>query len=198
MIFYKTFIIITISLFFGAQGAQSKGGYIKRGLKHCTGVCDQESICTLDQDKKYRWCLKKCSHKIDVKKMCKSITPPKMRPFLPYEDSSATLSTNEVSPLALLGLDMKFIKQTTDRKRLVGTAKKLLLVHEQYVRGKNIQKLSSKRREKRAKKLFREFFKNSPETLKIFDKTKQIPDEKMVVLFNTIKRELTTKYNKKR
>ena len=59
-----------------------------------------------------------------VQDMCEVTTPSILRPFLPYEDYSGAFSTNQVSPFALKGFDIEFIKQTVDKRRLIGTAKK--------------------------------------------------------------------------
>ncbi len=42
--------------------------FLKRGFKHCTGVCDKQDIC--GDQKKFEWCIKNCSHKMDPKGMC--------------------------------------------------------------------------------------------------------------------------------
>ncbi len=131
-----------------------------------------------------------------VQDMCELITPSIMRPLLPYENFVGAFSTNEVSPLALQGFDIQFIKQTVDKKRLIGTAKKVLLVHEQYVKGNNIQNLNLQQCEDLAEKLLRNFFKNDPLILKPYDETKTIPDGTLAVLFDNLKRSLMTKYDK--
>ena len=123
----------------------------------CTGVCDKLSICPYDKDKKFRWGVKMCSKQINVKRMCDNRYPALMRPILPYEKTT-TLNINEVSILAVKGFDMDFIKQTKDRRRLIGTAKKMLLVHRQYVKGINIQKLTPAKRKILAENLLRDFF----------------------------------------
>ena len=194
--FNKFSIVLFFSLILSAQESHGILGYFQRGGKHCTNVCDQKAICTLDQDIQYRWCVKNCSHKMKVQDMCELITPSIMRPLLPYETFSGAFSTNEVSPLALQGFDIQFIKQTVDKKRLIGTAKKVLLVHEQYVNGNNIQNLNLQQREILAEKLLRTFFKNDPLILKPYDETKTIPDGTLAVLFDNLKRSLMTKYEK--
>ena len=142
------------------HSAEAKFGFLKRGFKHCTGVCYQPSLCNMtpENDKKFKWCVKNCSHKMDVKGMCEGIFPFNARPILPYEDFSGDLSTNNITPFGLSGLDMTFIKQTEDKRRIAGIAKRLLLVHEQYVKGHNIQRLDQKKRSALANKLLRGFF----------------------------------------
>ena len=194
---YKTFLIIFLSFFLHVQEGNSVFGYLKRGGKHCTGTCNKRSICSLENDKKFRWCLKHCSHKMKPKRFCESFLPFKMRPFLPYESLSGPFSTNNISPIGLAGLDIEFIKQTTDKRRLIGTAKLLLLVHAQYVKGKNVQKLSEKKRSKLAEKLLRKFFKNDPLILKGYDKKKSMPNGTVAVLFDNLKRSIMAKYRKK-
>ncbi|HBN22336.1 MAG TPA: hypothetical protein DD412_03780 [Holosporales bacterium] len=189
-------LVLFFSLILSAQESQALLDFFKRGGKHCTNVCDQKSICTLDNDVQYRWCVKNCSHKIKVQDMCEAITPAILRPFLPYEDYAGPFGTNQVSPLALQGFDIGFIKQTTDRKRVIGTAKTVLLVHEQYVNGNNIQKLNAQQRAELAEKLLRKFFKNDPLILKPYDATQTIPDGTLAVLFDNLKRSIMTQYNK--
>lgn len=189
-------LVLFFSLILCTQESHGLLGYLKRGGKHCTEVCDQRAICTLDKDVEYRWCIKNCSHKMKVKDMCEVTTPSILRPFLPYERYSGTFSTNEVSPLSLKGFDIKFIEQTIDKRRLIGTAKKVILVHEQYVNGNNIQKLNEKQRSILAEKLLRSFFKNDPLILKPYDKTQLIPDDALAVLFDNLKRRLMTQHNK--
>jgi hypothetical protein len=46
--------------------------FLKRGFKHCTGVCDNVKVCK-DQDK-LEWCILNCSHKIDSRKLCTAST----------------------------------------------------------------------------------------------------------------------------
>lgn len=188
--------VLFFSLVLFAQESHALLGFFKRGGKHCTNVCDQQAICSLDKDETYRWCVKNCSHKMKVQDMCEATTPILLRPFLPYEDYAGPFSTNQVSPFALQGFDIGFIKQTTDKRRLIGTAKKVLLVHEQYVNGNNVQNLNEQQRAALAEKLLRNFFKNDPLILEPYDRTQTIPDGTLAVLFDNLKRSLMTKYNK--
>ena len=74
--------------------------------------------------------------------------------------------------------------------------KKVLLVHEEYVNGNNIQKLNEEHRALLAEKLLRSFFKNDPLILKPYDQTQTIPDGTLAVLFDNLKRSLMAKYEK--
>ncbi len=196
-LFLKTFLVF-VFLFSSISASYAVFGFIKRGFKHCTGICDQMNICSLENDEQYRWCVKNCSHKMKVAETCEKVIPEKLRPLLPYETMSGPYSTNEVSPFALQGLDLSFIKQTTDKKRLVGTAKKVLLVREQYLKNINVQKLSEKEREKLAEKLFLDYFKGATNVLEEYKKIKMIPDDKMNVLFKELRSELLSKWNKEK
>lgn len=191
---FKIFFILCIFLTVSTTNSQAAFGYIKRGFKHCTGICDQQSICDIEQDEKFRWCVNNCSHKIQVKQLCESIVPLKLRPILPYETFNGDYNTNEVSPLALSGLDIEFIKQTKDKRRLVGTVKRVLLVAEQYVNGKDIQKLSGPARADLAEKLLRNVYKNDPEVIKSYEETASIPDETLANLFANLRDKIMKKY----
>lgn len=171
-------------------------GYIKRGFKHCTGVCDKQDICVLDQDKTYRWCVANCSHKIDVVKLCKDVIPTELRPILPYEVYPGTYNLNQFSEFALKHLDINFIKQTKDRKRAVGTAIALLLFAEQYLNGVNVQKLNEQQRENLGVKLLKNFYKNDPKVIEPYEKTGIIDDGTLAVLYDNITRKVLEKYNK--
>ena len=92
-----------------------------------------------------------------------------------------------------MGLDMEFIKQTTDRKRVLGIAKRLLLVHEQYVNGKNIQSLSQEKREALAEKLLHKFLKNKSMALTQYGAAKTLTDDTIAALFDTLKRQILSK-----
>jgi hypothetical protein len=192
----SAFVVIGLYTIAFSSDATAAFGYIKRGLKHCTGVCDKQDVCSLENDEQYRWCLKNCAHKINTQQLCAAHFPVKMRPILPYEQHTGAFSTNEVSPQALEGLDHLFIRQTQDKKRLVGTAQKVLLVREQYVNGKNIQKLAAPEREKLGKTLFLNFFKTAPEVIQIFEKTGAIPDDKMTILFKEVRSEILNKWRR--
>ncbi|MCP4924042.1 MAG: hypothetical protein GY915_08455 [bacterium] len=196
----KNFILIAAcAAFFTMHSAEAALGFLKRGLKHCTGVCDQSDLCefTPEKDKKFKWCLKNCSHKMDVKGMCEEAGfPLDARPILSYEKFSGSLNTNHITPISLSALDMTFIKQTTDRRRLMGIVKGLLLVHQQYVKGSNIQKLSQEKREVLADKLLRKFFKKDPVVFKTYDATGFLEDGVIAVLFDNLKGQILSKFNK--
>jgi hypothetical protein len=65
--------------------------FLKRGFKHCTGVCDNVNVCK-DKDK-LEWCILNCSHKMDSRKLCTNKT---------YEEVMADIEKNidKLSPKA--------------------------------------------------------------------------------------------------
>lgn len=171
-------------------------GYILRGFKHCTGVCDKaENICAIEKDADFRWCVQNCSHKIDVKGICEGIFPAKLRPILPFENFSGAMNTNQVTPFALDALDKQFIMQTTDRRRLVGTVFRLFLVKAQYVDNTNVSKLTQSERESLAKKLFMEALKGDTAALASYTSNDMIPDASMERLFSFLKNAILAKWN---
>ncbi len=185
-------IAILISLF-AAQSAMCLSlEFIKRGFKHCTGVCDNTGMCSLEKDETFRWCLKNCAQKFEVKKICEDVQPYSMRPILPYEDYAGPYGTNSVTPLALERVDRAFIEQTTDRRRVVGTAKLLLLIRHQLTTGKNVQ-LPKDEREKLADKLMKEQLKFAQEELRQYEVSGTIPDDKLAFLMKEIKSEILAK-----
>lgn len=196
--FFLKILLVSVFFFSTVSTSYAAFGFIKRGFKHCTGTCDQMNICSIENDEQYRWCVKNCSHKMKVAENCEKVIPEKLRPLLPFEAMSGPYSTNEVSPFALQGLDLSFIKQTTDKKRLIGTAKKVLLVREQYLKNVNIQKLSEQERAKLAERLFLDYFKGATNILEEYKNTKMIPDDKLNILFKELRSELLAKWNKEK
>jgi hypothetical protein len=51
--------------------------FLKRGFKHCEGVCDKVNVCK-DKDK-LEWCILNCSHKMDSRKLCTNKTNEEVR-----------------------------------------------------------------------------------------------------------------------
>lgn len=167
--------------------------FVKRGFKSCTETCNDHLICSLENDEVFKWCLKNCAYKIDVKTLCETTTPYKLRPILPYETYTGIFNTNQISIIALENLDRRFIEQTTDRRRVVGTAKLILLVRAQLVDGTNIQKLNGTQREALGDKLFKTYFKNVPSVLNEYQKTGIISDDKLNLLIKEVKSEIFLK-----
>ena len=188
------YILIIFSLFLLPQ--QSYGiskKFVMRGFQHCTGRCDDHAICEMERNTDYLWCKKNCSHKMDIKKMCASIFPDNLHPILPFDHGHGLLNTNTITPLALQGLDRSFIEQTKHPERLIGTCKLLLLVHAQFVKGQNIQKLDFNGRDKLGLKLLNEFFKKDKDVLAAIKANQKIPDQKVELLFTKIKSDIIAK-----
>ena len=69
MLNIKNILLTIIAVSIIATPAESFSlNFLKRGFKHCTGVCDNVKACD-DQDK-MEWCILNCSHKMDTKKLC--------------------------------------------------------------------------------------------------------------------------------
>lgn len=186
-------LLILVLLFASSFVHALSLNFIKRGFKSCTETCGDQSICSLENDSAFRWCLKNCAYKMDVKSLCETVVPFKLRPVLPYETYSGVYNTNQVSIFALENLDRRFVEQTTDRRRVVGTAKLILLVRAQLLKGVDIQKLSAPERENLADKLFIEYFKGVPSIIDAYKKTGIIPDDKLAYLFKEVKNEILLK-----
>lgn len=121
----------------------------------------------------------------------------RMRPFLPYDSSSGSFNTNQITPLALEGTDREFVEQTGGGiKRAIGTGKLLLLVRQQYVYGYDIQRLSQQDREKFADQLFIKFFGGSQSSIiQNYQRTGEIAVDDLETLYETVKRDIFDKYD---
>lgn len=70
---FSAAISVLVLTAFGQNSHALSLEFFKRGFKHCTGVCDKQDIC--GDQKKYDWCVKNCSHKMDPKGMCTQGAP---------------------------------------------------------------------------------------------------------------------------
>jgi hypothetical protein len=183
---HKTLIYLLAVLFVSPALTMEN---ITRGFfRSCTKICAQDTVCDLENDNDYRFCLKFCSHKFDMKTKCSEWNI--IRPILPYEQHyKGAYNTNHISLLALDGLDENFILQTSDRRRALGTAKTVLLVRDQVVHGNNVQ-LREAQRINYAEDLLQNFFKYAPAVILQYKITGTIPDNELLLLFTELKKDI--------